>query len=218
MGKNSDKAVKQFKSVPTAGGFMHTPEEFDTGIFEKQLGIEDALRKGLKKQEQTAEKAIGRVGEARDVSVAELRRKGAQSLASQRGLVSGGRGLSLARSTGKDIASREALMREGFAKQESDAEQAAADIGVQAKVQEGKLLQAQVARKEAAGVAAAEAENIIADETGSLYTTQADKAEMIRRLREKMNQQTNPYAAKVYGDAINKISRGYDAKGSFDIG
>lgn len=193
------------------------PEGYDPAEFKKQMELEKGIFSGLKETETAARGAVTELEKGRGANVTELRRKGAQALASQRGLVTGGRGLGLARSTGKDIATREATLRTRAGKEISEARKVAAATGVASKVEESKLLEASAARKQSASVAEAEVEGIIVDEQGSLWTNQDDRNRMVKRLKEKLSQATNPYEAEVYQKAINKIISSGDTKGSIDL-
>jgi len=207
----------QGKTVTIEGIEYNVPEGYDPEQFKKQLEIESKIKTGLAETEATARGAIGTLQQEKGSSIAELRRKGAQALATQRGLTSGGRGLSLARSTGKDIGTREASLRSKFARDISEARKEAAATGVTRRVEESKLLEAETARKQSAMAADAEVEGIIADEQGSYFTTKSDRANMVRRLKAKLAQATNPYEAQVYQDAINKLITSKDTKGTIDL-
>jgi len=211
-----DKLV-QGKHVQIDGVEYYMPEGYDQKQFMKQLELEKGIVGGLAETEEAARGAIGSLEAEKGSSITELRRQGAQALATQRGLTSGGRGLSLARSTGKDIGTREASLRSKYAKDISAAKKEAAATGVSRKVEESKLLEAQTARKESANVARTEVEGIIADEQGSLWTNQADRDRMVKRLRSKLAAASNPYEAEVYQGAINQLITTKDTKGSLDI-
>jgi hypothetical protein len=96
-GKQKKTAPKATKTVSVDGKNFDVPEGFDASINAQELDIEKQIKAGLLGEEQAAEGMIGEIAKQEDSTINDLRRGAAQALATQRGLVEGGRGLALAR-------------------------------------------------------------------------------------------------------------------------
>lgn len=203
-GKQKKTAPKATKTVSVDGKNFDVPEGFDASINAQELDIEKQIKAGLLGEEQAAEGMIGEIAKQEDSTINDLRRGAAQALATQRGLVEGGRGLALARGTANEAATKEASFRSGFASQLGDARQAAAAAKTQRLIEEGKLLGASKERLGSVAKAQANVGEIKSRYEGTLYTSEADFANMAAELDTLAASTTNPAEAAIYATAANK--------------
>jgi len=194
----------QGKKVNVGGVEYVVPMGFDTSIYEQEAAIEKQIREGLLGEEQAAAGAIADIQKQEAASIESLRRGAAQALATQRGLVEGGRGLALARGTAGEAATKEKLFRSQFAEQLSGAKQQAAQAKTQRLLEEGKLLQAEKERAAGAAEAYAAVKGVEVKYRGKVWTSEDDYRQMYRELIALANAETNPAKAQVY---INAAAR-----------
>jgi len=206
-GGGQDREVVTIEGVDYA-----VPAGFDTSILERELAAEEAIRSGLEGQVAAAGEAVTDVQRQEEASVEALRRGAAQALATQRGLVEGGRGLSLARGTAEQAATKEKLFRSQFASQLADARQKAALARTEAAVEEGKLVEAEKARAGKSQEARSRISDIYSKYEGFVYTSSKDFAKMAKDLEAMAASETNPQAAQMYAAAARKARAGNDPR------
>jgi hypothetical protein len=194
------------------------PDNYDPAIFKQQLEIEKAAGLALGQQKLAAERAPATLEQSKGASMQDLRRSAAQSLATQRGLVGGGRGLGLARDVAESTGVAAGRLSADYDTRIAQARQEAAAAGLEVATQQGKLLEAQASRKAAGSAAAVDADKVVEDFKGKIFTTKQDRNLMVQALERKRNAATNPEAAQAYQNKINEIKGGnFDAPGSIDI-
>jgi len=189
------------KQVTMNGVVYRVPVDFDESIFQGELDIEEQLVEGLKGEVTAAQEGIQEIGKQEEAAVKGLRRGAATALATQRGLIEGGKGLSMARGTAAQAADKEAEFRAGFAKQMSAAKQKAAAAKTQALAEEGKLLSAKKARAGETAAAHADVKAIVTQHEGTVYTSDFDWRQMEDAFNAKANSATNPAVAAIYRTA-----------------
>ena len=202
-----DPATKT-KRVVVDGVSYDLPAGFDESIISRELQLEKQIGAGLVGEEKAAQDAVGAVEQQEQSSVDSLRCGAAEALATQRGLVEGGRGLALARGTVNEAATKEAQFRSSFAEQVSNARQNAAAARTQRLVEEGKLLSAEKERMGGAAKAQASINEIKNRFEGTIYTSGEDYKNAAAELDALAASTTNPVEAQAYKAAANKARRG----------
>ena len=206
------------KTITVNGQQIQVPADFDSSIADKQAALNAQLKESLAGQVTAAEEAVAAVPGAEAASLAELRRRSAQALATQRGLIEGGKGLAAARGTAAEAGLKAGLLKSQFADQLAQAKSDAAGARSSKLVEEGKLLQADKEFKAGTERAKAEVNAVIKKYEGDVFTTSGDRDLMIADLEAKMASETNPLAVKVFADAIADLKAGNVDTGAIDIG
>lgn len=196
------------KTVTIDGVSYQVPEGFDESILSDELGIEKQMVESLKGEEAVAQAAIGDIEKQEGKAVKSLRRGAASALATQRGLIEGGRGLAMARGTAESAATKEGVMRSGFASQLTDAKAKAAAAKTQSLAEQGKLLSAKKGRLAETATAQADINATIVDFEGNVYTSSHDYKKMAEALEAKAASATNPIVAQMYAAAAGKARSG----------
>jgi hypothetical protein len=208
LGIGADKKKSKKKKVMVNGKEVEVPEGYDESLYNEQLALEDQMSTALEGQYQTALGREKEVAKQEESSVNALRRNAAQALATQRGLVSGGRGLGAARSVAESASGQEAQFRSGFAQQMADAREKAALALSEKTLAQGELLDAKAARAKGPAEAQGEINRIKSQYEGTMYTAMSDYHDMARELNALAASETNPAKAKLYADAADKARRG----------
>jgi len=194
------------------------PDNFDPSFQQNQLEIEKGISEGIKAGITTAEQAPAELERAQGASLLDMRRDAARTLQAARGLGTSGRGLGVARDVGLATDSKAGALRGQFATDINTARQEAAAAKVSGLVEQGKLLEAQAGRKAAGSRAEQRAAEIRAKHAGSIYTTDADRARMVKELKLELNATTDPAAAMVFQAAINDLEGGRtENSGTLDL-
>lgn len=200
----STATPKESKQITVDGVTYNVPVDFNADIYSKEIDLENQMRLGLQGEEDAAQENVDLVGTQEAAALGDTRRNAAQALATQRGLVEGGRGLSLARGTANEASITEAKVRSDFATQLGSAKKEAAAAMTQRLAEEGKLLTASKERQALPALAMANIKEVEGRYRGDVFTTKSDYQQMTTELDALAAAATTPQEAAYYSQAANR--------------
>lgn len=222
-GKPHDAGLKEatapqgyaYYQDPNTGNWTLQP---DISIQEQEMGLAADVSKGIEGQVKAAEEAIGVAQQAGDAALQKARRAAAMQMSSYRGLGEGGRGMALGRGAAAEAGTVETGILAKTAEAVSQEKQNLADARTQAGIAQKKLLEQQKAYEQEAVDAETDANQVVNDNKGAVYTTKNDRQKIVNILYAKMQAATSAKAKAAYQRMISNMANpDYDIPGTIDV-
>jgi len=215
--KKKTPAVKTKKVTLASGEVIDVPETFDTSLYEQERALQEEVSKGLEEQVRAAREVEPGIRQAGEAALMSARQRAASQLASFRGMGEGGRGAALGRGAAATASIAEAGIRGETEMAAREARGAAAAAKTEADLAKKAILDAQKAEGTEAAQAEADAQAIVEQNTGTVYTDSDDIKKMRRSLAAKRDAATNPKVKAAYQHYINKIDNKTLETGAADV-
>lgn len=196
------------KTGATAKTVSTTPKTDIGDIYTQEQELMAEQQKGLEGQVKASEEAVAAAGLAGEASLAAARRGAAANLAAQRGMGESGRASVLGRGAARDAAITQTGIRGQTASDVAEASATAAQARSDAAIAKQAFIDKQKIYTQEASDAAARAEEIISENTGTMFTTESDTRKMIQQLEAERNKAVSPAAKKAFQSKIDAIKGG----------